>query len=272
MTTQNLNRKPERVRHALRFRRLTVQKIQSITPHVLRITVGGSELEGFQSSAFDDHCKLVFPDPGTGQLITPTVTENGVVWPEGDRPAARDYTPHSFNAQEQTLAFDFVLHEAGPATAWALNAKVGDILGVGGPRGSFLIPDAFDWYLLAGDDTALPAISRRLQELPASSQAVVVIEVASREDVQPLQTTSQAQVHWFFRNSTETNAASNLLAKIQTLQLPEGDFYGWVACESAAAKAIRQHLIAHAKAKPQWLRVSGYWKRGNAATHESFDD
>lgn len=272
MTQSPPNRTPERVRHELRFRQLNVQAIHPITPHLLRVVLGGAQLQGFHSAAFDDHCKLVFPDATTGVLITPEVTAEGIVWPEGPRPATRDYTPHSFNAEQQTIAFDFVLHEAGPATAWALNAKVGDAVGVGGPRGSFIIPTNFDWYLLAGDDTALPAIARRLQELPAGSRALAIIEVANEKDVQPLASSADVQLHWVFRDSTEAGAPGTLLTKLESLTLPEGDFYGWVACESAAAKTIRQHLITVAKANPKWLRVSGYWKRGNAATHESFDE
>ena len=81
----------------------------------------------------------------------------------------RDYTPRAFDAAGNRLTIDFALHDAGPATAWALNARPGETLLIGGPRGSTVVPDDFDFYLLAGDETALPSIGRRL-ESPASGR------------------------------------------------------------------------------------------------------
>lgn len=273
MTSNTDSRIPQRIRHELRFRKLQVLQRQSVTPHLIRITLGGTDLQGFTSLGFDDHCKLFFPDPQTGELPLPRVAPDGVAWPDGPRPAARDYTPLHFDSQAQTLEFDFVLHEAGPATAWAQSAQAGDWLGVGGPRGSFVVPLAFDWHLLAGDATALPAISRRLRELPADARAVAVIEVDSEQDQLPLASDARVEIHWAHRQGgSQPEAASPLLQKLQTLDFPAGDYFGWVATESADAKAIRQYLLQARGANPKWLRASGYWKRGKPATHETFDE
>ncbi|MNR76071.1 NADPH-dependent ferric-chelate reductase [compost metagenome] len=276
MTTNNLsastlaNRTPQRVRHTLRFRSLEVLKTERITPHLLRVTLGGDELADFVSPAFDDHVKLFFPD-ANGVLALPTAGPDGPVWPNGVKPVMRDYTPRHFDEVAKTLEIDFALHLAGPATRWAEQAAPGQRLGVGGPRGSFIVTTDFDWHLLVGDDTALPAISRRLAELPATAHAIVIAEVDSVADQVELPTAANVQIVWAYRDQAEP-ASFPVLAALEQLALPEGDFHAWVACESAAAKAVRAYLLTTQNANPKWIRASGYWRKGSADTHDSHDD
>ncbi|WP_225784771.1 siderophore-interacting protein [Xenophilus sp. Marseille-Q4582] len=270
--TASPERRAQRVRHTLRFRRLTVLRTEHPTPHLIRITLGGPELEGFTSPGFDDHMKLFFPDPQTGALTLPTAGPDGPIWPEGPKPIARDYTPHHHDPAAGTLQVDFALHEAGPATAWARQARPGDLLGVGGPRGSFIVPTNFDWHLLIGDDTALPAIARRLAELPADARVLVLAEVDSAADQVPLPTAARAQVVWVHRDSSPAEGEFPLLAALRGTPLPTGAFHAWIGCESAAAKALRAHLVHDCQANPQWIRASGYWRRGAAGTHDSHGD
>jgi len=265
------DRTPRRVRHELRFRRLAVKTVQRVTPHLIRVTLAGDDLAGFYSPGFDDHVKLFFPDAATGKLSLPTMGPEGPVWPEG-RPTMRDYTPRNHDAKAGTLEIDFALHEAGPATQWAERAKPGDILGVGGPRGSFIVPTEFDWHLLIGDDTALPAISRRLTELPAGSRAVVLAEVDSEADEIAFGTQAELTLKWAHRRGTEPGLSPVLVDTLKAMQLPAGDFHAWVGCESAIAKALRAHLVGERGANPKWTRASGYWRRGAVATHDSHDE
>lgn len=276
MTTNNPdndtqpNRTPQRVRHALRFSAVEVVKTERITPHLLRITLGGDELAEFVSPGFDDHVKLFFPD-ANGVLALPTAGPDGPVWPNGVKPTMRDYTPRNFDPVARTLEIDFALHLAGPATRWAEQATVGQRLGVGGPRGSFIVTTDFDWHLLVGDDTALPAISRRLAELPAEAHAIVIAEVDSAADKVDLPTAANVQIVWAYRDNA-TAGEFPVLTALEQIALPEGDFHAWVACESAAAKTVRAHLIAVHHANPKWIRASGYWRKGSADTHDSLDD
>lgn len=266
------DRLPRRVRHELRFRKLEVRAVRRITPHLIRITLGGDELAGFNSPGFDDHAKIFFPDAVTGQLTVPTTGPEGPVWPPGPKPAMRDYTPRRHDAAAGTLEIDFALHDAGPATQWAESARPGERVGVGGPRGSFIIPTAFDWHLLIGDDTALPAISRRLAELPVGARAVVLAEVDGEADEIAFDTQASLDLQWVHRRGTEPGTGSPLLDALRQLTLPEGDFHAWVACESTAAKAIRAHLVGKRGAHPKWVKAAGYWRRGAAATHDTHDD
>jgi len=273
MSPTTTERVARRVRHETRRRLLQVRDVSRVTPKMLRIVVEGDELEGFVSAAHDDHVKLFFPQPGQEKPVLPTPSPNGLVYPEGAlKPAARDYTPRRYDAVAKTLAIDFVLHGDGPAAAWAAQARPGQFLGVGGPRGSFIVPDDFDWYLLAGDETALPAIGRRLEELPAGTRALIVVEVADAGEEQHFDTRARFETHWLHRDGGAPGDRSLLPAAIAGLKLPPGDGYAWVAAEAATAKALRRHLVEERGLKKDRVKAAAYWKRGAVAVHETYDD
>jgi NADPH-dependent ferric siderophore reductase len=247
-----------RVRHETRFRRLTVQQVESLTPTMLRVTVGGEDLAGFVSLGFDDHVKLAFPSPD-GDLRLPS-------------PAMRDYTPRRYLREEGRLVLDFFIHESGPATEWAAAARPGQLLGVGGPRGSFIIPTDMDWHLLIGDESALPAIGRRLEELPAGARAIVVAEVDSEVDTVAFQSQCEFQVVWGYRRGQAQGSPDILLNLLRKLDFPAGTYFAWAAAESHVARAVRHHLIAERGADKQWIKAAGYWKRGETGTHDKIEE
>jgi NADPH-dependent ferric siderophore reductase len=250
-------RAPSRVRHQPRRRTLTIKQVEKIAAHMVRVTLTG-DLEGFTSLGFDDHVKLFFPDGTTAADGTPNML-------------GRDFTPRRHDPASNTLEIDFAIHDAGPATQWAAQAKAGDTVSLGGPRGSFIIPTTYDWHLLIADETGLPAISRRLAELPAGARAVVVGEIDDRNDELAFKTQANATVTWAHRNGAAPGVSDVLAKTLATLKLPAGDYYAWVACESLIAKALRRQLIADHGANPKWMRAAGYWRRGVVAVHEVHD-
>jgi NADPH-dependent ferric siderophore reductase len=267
------DRTVRRVRHEVKRRMLRVREVRRLTPKMVRVVIGGDDLSGFVSAAHDDHVKLFFPPPGEEKPAMPTQTPNGPVYPEGvPRPAARDYTPRRYDAAANSLAIDFVLHGEGPATSWAARARPGDFLGVGGPRGSFIVPDDFDWYLLAGDESALPAIGRRLEELPPAAHALVVVEVADAGEEQTFTSRARVYARWLHRDGAEPGTTSLLQNAIAELRLPEGDGYAWVAAEAATAKAVRRLLVEERGLRKDRVKAAAYWKRGAVAVHETYDD
>jgi NADPH-dependent ferric siderophore reductase len=271
--SETKERVARRVRHETKLRMLQVRDVSRITPKMVRIVVGGNELAGFTSAAHDDHVKLFFPQPGQEKPVLPTPSPNGPIYPEDAlRPAARDYTPRRYDAAANTLTIEFVLHDAGPATAWAAQAQPGHFLGVGGPRGSFIVPDDFDWYLFAGDETALPAIARRLQELPAATRAVVVAEVADAGEEQRFETRTRLETHWLHRDGAAPGDTVLLQDAIAELPLPAGDGYAWVAAEAATAKALRRHLVDARGLSKERVKAAAYWKHGAVAVHETYND
>ncbi|SSW66745.1 NADPH-dependent ferric-chelate reductase [Achromobacter veterisilvae] len=270
MTRTDLN--VERVRHDLKMRALTVASVERIAGLLARVTFTGDDLHDFVSASFDDHVKLFFPEDPSQPPALPTAGPDGVKFPEGaPKPAARDYTPRRYDTARKELVIDFVLHGDGPASTWAEQAAPGQQLGIGGPRGSFVVPTGFDWHVLIGDETALPAIARRLEELPAAAQALVLIEVPAESNEIPLATRAQASVRWLHRNGTAPGHSILLLDAARELRLPPGEGYVWVAAESAVAKALREIMVGRHGIDKSRIRAASYWKRGAAAVHESHE-
>lgn len=240
----------QRVRHDVKMRILTVTRVEKLTPHMVRVTVHGPELEGFPSASPDDHVKVFLPT-SRGEFNLPTMTPDGPLYPQGKEPSpARDYTPRQFRAERLELDLDFVIHGDGPASTWAESAKVGDKVGVGGPRGSMIVPGDFDHYVLVGDETALPAIGRWLEEMPKDTKVTVLAEVASLDEKQAL----ARDARWFVRG--ESPSLDEALAE---LPIPQGDTFWWVATESNRARKLRMLLVDTRGIDKDWVKATGYW-------------
>ncbi|SBV36869.1 putative siderophore interacting protein [uncultured Stenotrophomonas sp.] len=248
------------IRLTPRFRHLQVLRSERLTPNMQRIVVGGPALEGFDSRSPDDHVKLFFPN-ADGEFVLPELTEQGPRYPQGKPPSpARDYTPRHHDADAGELVLDFVLHGDGPATRWAATAAVGDALVVAGPRGSHVVADDFDAYVLVGDETALPAIARRLAELPAHAVAEVLVEIPEEGDRQPLESAAQVNVTWFERNGFDAAGSTLLEDALVDFEAPDGDAFYWIAVESQRARLMRKFVENHLRVPKEWIRATGYWK------------
>lgn len=269
----NENRTPQRVRHTLQFRRLKVVSSEMLTPVLRRVVLGGDDLEGFHSPGFDDHMKF-FPTVDGQALEMPHLDADGApVWPE-TKPVARDYTPRSYDAEKRLLTVDFAVGHGGPATAWAETAKVGDEAGIGGPRGSFIVPTGFAQHLLVGDEASLPAIARRLEELPHGVKAVACIEVEDATGEIALESKADTSIIWVHRNGTARGdgAALTAAALEAARDIDPTDAYVWVACESSVARAMRPALLAAQDFNPKWIKVAAYWRVGDVGAHEVIED
>ena len=241
-----------RVTHEIKRRRLEVLRVVDITPRMRRITLGGEQLAGFASLGSDDHIKLLFAQNAAEQaaLESPTFSVKG----EGPQPAMRDYTPRRIDLSSGELDIDFVLHGDGPASTWAEQAKPGQHLHIAGPRGSMIVPDIFDSYLLVGDETALPAIARRLEELPAGRKVLAVIEIADEHEQQALDSAADVEVIWVVRGRDD------LLGAVRELQVPQGSLYAWVATETKLSRQVRRVLLDEHKLNDEFVKAVGYWR------------
>ncbi|WP_394780096.1 siderophore-interacting protein [Undibacterium sp.] len=269
--TTTSKHRAERVRHPLKMRVLTVLRTELLTSHMLRVTLTGSDLDGFVSAAHDDHVKLFFPPAGSDQPILPVLGQQGVASDDNAaKPIARNYTPRRYDPVSQQLDIDFMLHGDGPAAGWAARAKPGMSLGVGGPRGSMIVPADYDWYLLAGDQTALPAIARRLEELPAQTKAIAVIAIADASEKMALQSAAQTEIIWLDQSKGETTAL--FLSALGDLQFPPGDGYAWVAAELGTVLAVRDYLIQQRGLDKSQVHAASYWRNGASEHHQTHDD
>ena len=235
-----------RVRNELQRRTLTVGRVERLAPDMVRVVLGGEALSGFTSLGFDDHIKLFFVDGAGGS-------------------AMRDFTPRRFDAARAELWIDFYLHEAGPAASWAAQAAAGQSLEVGGPKGSAVISNAgVGAHVLIGDETALPAIGRRLEELPAGLRARVIIEVDNVDSWRSFLLLGNAQVVWVARGG--------VIEALRRLRFPEENCFFWVATESQSARAIRRYLSGERGVSKRWIKATGYWQKSSAGAHEPITD
>jgi len=257
-----------KVRHEIVVRTLQVRAVANVTPHMRRVTLTGADLAGFVSPAPDDHVKLFFPTPGTEgtRPAPPVLGDKGLKHAEG-LSKGRDYTPRRYDATQQELDIDFVLHGDGPASTWAANAAPGHWLVMGGPKGSRIVPDDFDNYILIGDETALPAIGRRLEELPKRANVITIVEVTDATEQQLLTSKASVERIWVHRKHHPAGETTGLLDALRGLRFPPGDTFVWAAAESRVVRGIRKYLEDDLKHNEDWSKTSGYWKLG-----ESEDD
>lgn len=234
----------ERVRHELKRRDLEVAAVERLTPHMIRVTLRGADLEGFVSASPDDHIKIFIP--GLDGALT-----------------RRDYTPRRHDPQARTLVLDFVNHDGGPAAAWARAARVGDRLEIGGPRGSQVIVGPVDRWILVGDETALPAIGRRVEELSALDRVTTVVAVPGVDDEQVFATPARHDAHWVHRPMEEADRAQGILDVLVGIDLPDRSFI-WVGAEANVARAVRRYLLEERGVAAPWIKASGYWVKGQA--------
>ncbi len=240
-------------------RHVTVSDVVHLSPRMRRITFEGAELATFAWSGPAAHIKLVFPEPGSDEL--PEVS------PDGPRPATmRTYTPRRFDALAHRLEVDFVLHGAGPASTWAAQARRGQQLVLMGPgRGYAVDPDAA-WYVIAGDEAALPAIETLLEAIPASAAITAFVEVASADELRPLP--GHGDVRWLVRDATgEPASLENALARYAW---PSGAGRIYVGCEADTMRRIRSMLVASSGLAGERIVTRGYWRVG-ARNHPDHD-
>lgn len=240
-----------------RVRQLSVLRIEALGRSVLRLTLGGPGLEGFESHAVDEHVRLLFPTPGQP---LPEPLGDDLRWPN-PRPAGRDYSVRRFDGTE--LDVDVVLHEAGLACDWARAAGVGDTLHVVGPPSGLVVPDRHDAYLLAGDLSASPVIARWLERLPAHVRGWALVEVADDSERVPMPTHPGIEVQWVPRDGVEAGLSDALEQAVRAVPIATATSpYVWVAGEAGVIRPLRRWARDELGLPRSAASVTGYWKRG----------
>lgn len=257
--------------HLAVLRELEVVAVRDVTPGMRRLTLAGEALAerrpgdavlpAFVSPGFDDHVKVFVPGPDAERPVLPRQRPDGLDFTtEGVRPLGKDYTPRRVTTD--ALDLDFVRHGHGQAAAWAERVRPGDLAWIAGPTVGQAFPHDVDAFVLAGDETALPAIGRFLEELPAGLPAQVVVEVAGPQDEQDLLVPPGVELTWLHRPAGAEPGTTTLLQDaVRALPWPEGDVYAWMAGESTAARDVRTHWRSERRVPRDLLDVSGYWRR-----------
>ncbi|WP_245569696.1 siderophore-interacting protein [Gordonia shandongensis] len=264
------------VMHDLRPRWIDVVSVQDIAPRMKRVLFAVEDPAGFHFHAMapDQHVKLFFP-ARDGSIVMPEVGPRGMVPPEdGPRPIHRDYTVRAFDAAAGTVTVDFVLHTHGVGGTWAEKAGPGDRLGLLGPRGSHFYPVGYDWYLLAADETALPALARWLEELPADKPVLAFAEVSGEDAEVALPERPGLRLRYLHRGDAAPGDSDVLDVAIRGQDLPEGRVFAWMAGEADSLKSPRRYLRRELGLPKEQVKVDGYWRRGtvNLDHHDPGDD
>ncbi|MGQ3213475.1 MAG: DUF2218 domain-containing protein [Shinella sp.] len=246
------------------FQILEVVECRTLTPHMRRLTLSGENVARF--AGLDAlHLNILVQRPEAREPQWPQVGASGViVWDSPDlRPLLRKYTVRSVDLGAGTIDIDFVLHtDTGPGSCFAEKAAVGDRVGVMGPGGGGLA--VADWYLFAGDETALPAIARMLEHLPPTVSGRVFLEVEDEAEVQALLAPAAVSVEWLFRRGRPPGSTTLLIDVMKTVSFPENaeSVYVWAGCEFETFRAIRAFARqVKCLTNDQHLVVS-YWRRG----------
>lgn len=250
------------------FRVLRVIAARDLTLRMRRITLAGERLERY--AGLDNlHCKLLLPQPGDVEPEWPTLAENGLLrMPAGDkRLDMRTYTIRRIDPAAGTLDIDMVVHEpAGPGGSWARRARPGDLVGMRGPGG--LGAREADWTLLAGDETALPAIARILENLPAEARGVALVEAQDESDCLELRVPAGIELRWLLRGSQAPGTTTLLADAVRAVAWPEAGtrLFVWAGLEFDAFRAVRAYVRKERGLTPAEHLVVAYWRRGRSET------
>jgi len=296
------------------YRPFTVQvsQVERLSPSFVRVTFTGPDLDECAPNGWDQRIKVLLPIPGRGLADCPSGADWYGEWralPEERRNPIRTYTVRDWRADLREMDVGFVLHGAtGPASAWAEQVEVGDEIAIIAPNARFPGPTGgFVWHppadasplLVAGDETAVPAICAIVESLPAGRRARVLMEVPTAGDVLPLDAPDVVEVTWLPRWPADAAVpaprgellAAAVVAAVQDLtvaaapgtplddvdvdagilwEVPEEDAvptrssgpYAWLAGEAGVVKGLRRHLVQEAGLDRTSVAFMGYWRQG----------
>jgi NADPH-dependent ferric siderophore reductase len=243
------------------FRRATIRRRQLLTPRLVRVTLAGPELAGLRIDEPAASVRVLLPSPGDDDLVLPKWNGNEFLRADGTRPPIRTLTPRRLDPEQLELDVDVVLHGDGAVSTWAADADPGSPVAISGPgRGYAIDADEATTYLLAGDETAIAAISVLLEALPAASSVDVLVEVADPAARLSLPEHPAATVEWLDLPA-DAPAGDALFTAITARDLAPGTRV-WVAGEAAGVQRIRRYLFEERGWSRREATVRGYWKYG----------
>lgn len=244
------------------FREMTVRRVCNVTPLMRRVTLTGEDVAHFETGGL--HVRVLIPPAGREPRWPKAAPDGRTLWPKGeDELTARVYTIRRIDHACREVDIDIVLHgdEAAPGSHWASTAAPGDRVGLMGPGGGEIAKARC--YVLAGDETALPAIARIAEGLPATVQATAFIEVANAAEEQPLASAARLETVWLHRDGAVPGTTRLVEAALRRADWSDSDdVFVFVGCEQAAARNIRSFLQKERSLAKKSCLVAAYWNRG----------
>ncbi|QNE78341.1 siderophore-interacting protein [Streptomyces finlayi] len=241
-----------------------VVRTERLTPHMVRVVLGGDGLAGFALSGFTDHyIKLCFAPEGADYSHPFDMAAIREQFPRELWPTTRTYTVRAWDPVAREMTVDFVVHgDEGLAGPWAMHAAPGDQVTFLGPGGGYGPDASADWHLLVGDESALPAIAATLEQMPAGAVVLAFVEVPDASEEQKVVTPDGVAITWLHRDGRPVGDA--LTAAVKALDFPAGEVQAFVHGEAGFVKEIRRHLRLERQIPLSQLSISGYWRAGQS--------
>lgn len=260
---------------------LTVQRSTRLSPHWIRVTLGGGEIDRFRPLGYDQWFRLFLPVGGDAGLERVPPKANKLFGylkflriPDGERPVMRNYSVREYRPataeRGAEIDVDFVAHgsatdgTAGPASHWAETCRPGEHVLIIDEGLNFNPKRGTDRVVLVGDETALPAFSSICASLPTDATGTAIIEVPSREDALEFAHPAGVDVVWIVR-TPEERPGTPALARLRQTTLPDAPFHAYAAGEQALASGARKHLVSERGIDKNSVSFCGYWKVGAAS-------
>jgi NADPH-dependent ferric siderophore reductase len=237
---------------------VAVHRVEYLSPRLIRVVFAGPDLEDLTVEQPAASVRLLLPSPGTQELVVPSWNGNEFLLPDERRPTIRTFTPR--HVGPDTLELDIVVHDGGVASEWAQAAETGNQAAISGPGRGYTIDRDATNFLLAGDETTIPAISQILEALTPQRKVKVRIEVAHPDARIVLPDHPRASTEWYDLPPSATPGDA-LFAAVLDADLDPGSRV-WVAGEAAAVQRIRRHLFQESGLSRAQASVRGYWKHG----------
>ncbi|MFJ6720296.1 siderophore-interacting protein [Streptomyces sp. NPDC091259] len=239
-----------------------VVRTERLTPHMVRVVLGGDGLAGFDAGEFTDHyVKLLFAPEGVRYAAPWDLERIRAEHPREEWPRQRAYTVRSWDPVHRELALDFVVHgDEGVAGPWAAAVEPGEEVRFLGPGGAYAPSPTAGWHLLAGDESALPAIGAAMERMPVGAVVHAFVEIEGPADEQKIVTPDGVVPVWLHRGDRPIGEA--LLEAVSALEFPSRDVHAFVHGEAGFVKDLRHHLRVDRGIPRERLSISGYWRLG----------
>ncbi|NLG45624.1 siderophore-interacting protein [Gordonia sp. (in: high G+C Gram-positive bacteria)] len=272
---------------AKRLNTMAVLRTEQLTPHMVRVWLGGDGFDDFlpvggdgtpENPDTDMYVKFVFAPDGVEYPHPLNVEELRATLPPEQRPILRTYTVRHYLPASRELAVDFVVHgDEGIAGPWARGVQPGETISFQGPGSGYRPDPAAPWHLLVSDEAGLPALAAALEALPADALAKVFIEVAGPEDELDLTAPVGADITWVHRGAGSADAAEDvagdnapIVAAVRAAEWLDGEPQVFIHGE---AQAVMKNLRGYVRKErgvsaKRAGSISGYWRRGR--TEEGF--
>jgi NADPH-dependent ferric siderophore reductase len=239
---------------------VTVRRVEAVSPRLVQVTLGGDELAGLSIDEPAASVRLLLSSEAGGSLVVPKWNGNEFLLPDGRRPTIRTFTPRQLDADALELDLQIVVHGGGAASTWASTAEPGAAAAISGPGRGYVVDTDAPAFLLAGDETAVPAISQLLELLPAAAAVDVVVELADPAARVALPEHPRLRVEWCDQPAGAP-VGEALFDAVRGTELAPATRV-WAAGEAAAVQRIRRHLFDDRGLPRAAATIRGYWKHG----------